>query len=107
MKLKLYRQSGQPVSLESRAAFEADWKVFYDKAAALAGLDMLKLQRFCRFGERQLTKRHNIEVAIDVPATPEAWEALIKSYEDCPVMIARTQDGTGIVAVLMDNLQST
>jgi hypothetical protein len=118
VKLKLYRQSGAPVALESRAAFEAEWKVLYDKAEAKVETlfakttgkltkvpKMIMMQRMLRFVERQLVKKHNVEVLVDVPQTEADWEALIKAYEDTPVMIARTQDGTGVVAVLMDTLQ--
>lgn len=100
--LKMYRKSGLPVDLTARAAFETEWRVFYDKAAARAKLDMLALQRYLRFGERQLVCKHNIQVTVDMPKSAKAWTALIQSYEDCPVMLARSADGAELVAVIMD-----
>lgn len=105
MKLTLYRQSGLPVKLESLKAYETDWKEVYDKATERAKLDMLKLNRMLRFLERQLIKKHGSEVVLDVPQTNEAWNALIKSYEDTPIMIAKRTDKEEVVAILMDTFQ--
>jgi len=104
-KLKLYRQSGLPVDLSSRKAYEEAWKLFYDKAAERAGLDMLRLQRFLRFGERQLVRQHNVQVFVDLPQSARAWTKLIQKFEDCPIMVARSADGSEVVGVLMDSFQ--
>jgi hypothetical protein len=105
MKLKLFRQSGEPVDLEAREAFKADFKAVYDKAAERAGLDMLKLSRMLSFCERQLVKKHNGQVEHDIPKSQKAWAALIAKYEDTPIMLARTTDGKSVVMILMDTLQ--
>lgn len=105
MKLKIYRQSGDPVELANRELYKAEWQLFYDRAAERAALDMLKLQRMLRFGERLLVRKHNVEVVIEVPKSQKAWTTLIAKYEDTPFMIARTADGEGLVGVIMDALQ--
>lgn len=103
-KIKLFRQSGTPVELESLKAYESEWKVYYDKAAERAGLDMLLLNRFLSFGERQLIKKHGSEVEIELPKTAKAWNELCNKYA-CPIMAAQRQDGRGLLLVIMDVLQ--
>jgi len=100
--LTLYRKSGMPVDLSDREIYNVEWQAFYDKAAARAMLDMLKLQRFLSFGERILTKKHNKEVVVPFPTTDMAWKKLINQYEDTPIMIARTTDGKRVIGVIMD-----
>lgn len=100
--LKLYRKSGDPVNKADRDAYSAEWKTFFDKVSDRVGLDMLKKQRMLAFGERQLIKKHNKEVVVDMPSTKEAWAELISTYEDTPIMLARTTDGKEVVAIIMD-----
>lgn len=100
--MKLYRKSGLPVSLESRDAYDKEWKEFYDRAAERAALDMLLLARYLSFGERILVKKHNIQVNVDIPKSAKGWQKLISSYEDTPILVARTADGKEVVGILMD-----
>ena len=102
MKLKLFRKSGMPVNLSDREAYDVAWKAFYDKVAAKAGLDMMKMHRMLRYGERQLVRAFNKEVEVEMPRSTKGLVKLIESYEDTPIMIARTQDGKGVVGILMD-----
>lgn len=100
--LKLYRKSGAPVDLSDRQKYDDAWKLFFDKAQAKAGLNMLKLQRFLRYGERVLIKKHNVQVAVPMPKSAAAWTKLVSTYEDCPIMLARSADGKEIVGIIMD-----
>lgn len=100
--MKLFRKSGLPVELSAREAYDKDWKEYYDRAAGRAALDMLKLQRFLAFGERLLIKKHKSEIEVDMPKSAKAWQKLISSYEDTPILVARTVDGKQVVAILMD-----
>jgi hypothetical protein len=101
-KLKVYRKSGVPVKLEDREAYQKEWEVFYDKVKTRAGLDMLKTQRMLAFGERQLIKKYNVEVLVEMPKSAKGWEKLIAGYEDTPIMLARTTKGNEVVAIIMD-----
>lgn len=104
MDLKLFRQSGMPVKLESLEAYQKDWKEFFDKASERAKLDNMKLTRFLSFGERALIRKHGSEIVIEMPNTSEKWQALIASYEDTPIMIARLTNSDGVVGIIMDTL---
>lgn len=105
MKVQLYRQSGQPVDLADRDGYDTDFKAAYDKCAERAGLDMLKLNRMVAFCERQLIKKWNKSVEIEVPRSKKAALELLSRFEDVPILLAKTTDGKGIVAILMDQLQ--
>ena len=101
-KLKLYRQSGTPVDLGDRERYDNDWKAFYDKAAARAGLDMLLMQRFLRYGERALIIKHNIQVSVDIPKSEKAWKALMEKYENVPIIVAVNANNGELVGILKD-----
>lgn len=101
MKLKLLRQSGDPVTLESRDAFKADFQAFYDRAKERAGLDMLKMHRFLAWGDRLLAKKHSVDVEVEMPKTHKAWEKLCVQF-DGPIMIAQRQDNKKIIGIIMD-----
>lgn len=105
MKVKLFRQSGEPVEPSAQEAYRADWANYYDKAQSRAKLDMLKLQRMLSYGERQLIKKHGSQVELEMPKSAKAWDKLISSYGDTPIMTARTTDGKSVVLILMDQLQ--
>lgn len=105
MKLKLYRQSGNPVNLEDRDGYDKEFKAMYDRCAERAKLDMLKMNRMVSFCERQLVRKWNKEVIIEVPQSKKKMAELLAKYEDVPIMIARTTDGKDLVGILMDQLQ--
>jgi hypothetical protein len=102
-KIRLFRYSGQPVEPAALAAYEADFKAFYDRASERAKLDMLKLNRFLRYAERILTLRHGAQVEIDMPTTAKKWAALVEKYQ-APIMVAATaEDSKKLVAIIMDS----
>lgn len=102
MKINLYRQSGLPVNLADRDAFDTAWKAFSDKVMARAGLNMEKAARFHRFGERQLVKHYNKQVDADLPQTPDDWKALMDKYEQCPIMLAVDSNKGTLIGIIMD-----
>jgi len=104
-KVQLYRQSGQPVDLSDRQAYETEFKKVYDRAAERAGLDMLALNRMVRFCERQLVKKYNIKVEVEMPKSAKAWSTLISTYEDVPIMVARELNTGTPILIIMDALQ--
>jgi len=99
--VRVFRYSGMPVNIEALDAYNKDWKAYYDAAKERAKLDMLKLNRFLAYGERQLIKKHGSTVDIEMPQTAEAWNELITKYGS-PVMVAQKSDNTGVVLVVMD-----
>ncbi len=112
----LIRQSGRPASEEKAAAFEADWKLAYDKCEAKADAvfakttgkltltpRMIVLQRLCRYVERALTLKHGSEDFVAMPQSALAWNKLITSYGDTPILVAKRTD-KGLVLILMDQL---
>jgi hypothetical protein len=105
MKLKIFRQSGNPVALEDRENYDREFKAIYDKCAERAKLDMLKLNRMVAFCERQLCKKWNKTIEIEIPRSKKGMIKLLSQYENIPIMLAATTDGKDIVAILMDQLQ--
>lgn len=104
-KIQLFRQSGNPVDMSDREKYDIEFKKMYDKAAERAGLDMIKLNRMLRFCERQLIKKYNIKVEVEMPKTAKAWESLINKYEDVPIMVARELNSGKPILIIMDTLQ--
>lgn len=101
-KIRLFRYSGTPVDPAAQEAYNTEFKEFYDKAAARAGLDMLKLARFTAFGERALTKKHGAQVEIELPTSAKKWAELVDKYQG-PIMVAATaNDPSKLVAIIMD-----
>lgn len=114
MKLKLFRYSGQPVLLESRQAYHADYQSYFDKAderartkhsaGAYTDAYALLMQRYLRFGEYVLNLKHNKQIEMELPKSAKAWSDLIAKFDDVPVMVARVADGKSVVMVIMDTL---
>ena len=111
-KLKLYRKSGSPVNLEDREAYAAAWRSFFDKADARAKAKheggqftdqyAILIQRFLRYGERQLVRKFNVEVEVELPKSAAGWKKLMDQYEQVPIMVAVNQKDGSVVGVLMD-----
>ena len=100
-KLELFRYSNAPVEPEAQKQYYTDWQLFYDKAAAKAGLDMLKMKRYLSYGEYLLMKKHGVKVEIELPKSVKQWDALLSKYES-PIMIAQRADKKGLVLILKD-----
>ena len=104
MQLRIFRMSGDLVNKETRAAYQADWQAFFDKATERAAGDMKKQHRFLNFGERALLKKYD-EVAYEtMPTSKKGWTNLVAKYDDAPVGLARTKDGKSLVLIIMDTL---
>lgn len=63
-KVRIYRRSGRPVNIADEELFMADWRAFYDKAVARAKLDMMKLQRYLKFGHHMLERKYDRPVFV-------------------------------------------
>lgn len=63
-KVRIYRRSGRPVNIADEELFMADWRAFYDKATQRAKLDMMKLQRYLRFGHHMLERKYDKPVYV-------------------------------------------
>lgn len=123
MKLQLLRQSGRPVTPSDVEGYESDFRALYDKAELKSetafqkrtakgpgskGYNVPKvviLQRLLSYGERQLVKKWNKAVEIEVPRSKAGMLKLLSTYEDTPILIAKSTDGKNLVAILMDELQ--
>lgn len=114
MKIQVLRQSGEPVNESDRAAYTAEWQKFYDKADERARKRHnegpasesyhLLMQRFLNYGERQLIRKYNGAVEVELPKTARAWTKLIESFQDTPVILARRQDGGKLILIIADTL---
>lgn len=120
--LRVFRQSGEPVNIESRAAFINEWKEFFSRAKAraqdpdiarnlvdndetnMAGVDMKKFKRFLDYGERLLTKKHNYQVYETLPQTPDEWNDLMDRYEQVPIIVAVEEKNKELVLILADGM---
>lgn len=100
--IELFRESKAPVNLENYKLYQEDWVKFFDAVMAKHGQDMEKVHKLLEKGEARLNRKYKGKVLVDYPATPEALNALCEEYR-VPIMFAQRSDGTGIVAVLMDN----
>ena len=117
MKLMLLRQSGRPSDLEKTKQYDQDWKKYYDLVETKAQKvfekttgkltrtpQMIIVQRMLRYVERQLTLKYGAEDWKEIPKSARAWEKLLSSYEDVPILVARRAD-KGLVLILMDQMQ--
>lgn len=55
--IRIYRNSGRPVNVDDEQIFLAEWRVFYDKAASRASLNMEKMERYLSFGSYCLEQK--------------------------------------------------
>lgn len=118
MKIKLYRQSGTPVDPAQQQEYTEAHRVMYDKCDAKAEAvfqkttgrltrvpRMLVLQRLLRYAERGLVRKFNGDAELELPKTAKAWSALISTYGDTPLMVAKESSSGKLVLLLMDDLK--
>jgi hypothetical protein len=101
--VELFRQSKSPVKLESYKGYQEDWIKFYDAVMTKYALNMEKVHNLLEKGEKRLIKKWNKKVEIPYPKTSAEITALLEEYM-VPIMFAQKADGSGIVAVIMDEL---
>lgn len=111
MKLVMFKQSGDLVDESVRELYDADWKVFYDKAELRAkdekkplGVNVNKLNRFLSYGERQLYKKYSRDITESIPTSAKQWKLLLAKYGSNPIMVAHRADRDELILVIMDNL---
>lgn len=96
--IEIFRASGRPVDLQQYEEYAQQWRIFYDKAATKAKLDMQKLHRYLSFGEHLLQKSYQTRV-------------FCQSFEECRALMEKlslnmllgisSEDGK-LVGVLQD-----
>lgn len=114
--LLILRQSGKPTKPEAIEAYNAEWPLLYDKiqerVKELSTRESGYLQRvpshliserMCNFIERQLFKKHAVDVYVSVPKSAKAWQELTNEYGS-PVLVAEKIDRSGMVLIIMDQL---
>lgn len=102
-KIKLVRQSGNPVDLDTYKKFQEEYVRAADKINERFALDMKKSQRMYRYLDFAMKKKYTNEAIIDIPTTKKQIRALCIQY-GCPITFAVTIDGKGVIALLMDDL---
>jgi site-specific recombinase XerD len=119
MKIELYRESGVPVNLEDREKYDTEFKLVFDKVEEKVNKlfektasnpknrlfkvpKMIMFQRFMNYAERQLAKKHNKLITIDLPKTQKGFVELLNKYENVPIMIALEKKGEKVVGILLD-----
>jgi hypothetical protein len=102
-KVQIFRQSKTPVRHEDLQAYHLAFQGFYDKAAERAKADMYKMERFLRYGERQLIKHYNKSVIVALPTSAKQWKTLCATY-GYPVMAAQRSDNGKMVLIIMDDI---
>lgn len=115
MKIKILRKSGLPLKDEDLVSYNTEFAILYDRCEAKATAmfeksngslgrvpRMIGLQRLLRFSERLLMQKYSLSQEVDLPKTAGGWKKLISSLGDCPVMVAKRGDTSGIVLVVMD-----
>lgn len=115
MKIQVYCQSGQPVGDDNRAKYQEEWKAFYDKAEERARIRHVEgpasdqyhvlMQRYLNFGERQLVKKYNGKVEVELPKTMKAWKKLVTEFHDTPLIIAKRADKDELILIVADLMQ--
>jgi 5-methylcytosine-specific restriction endonuclease McrA len=103
-KVRIYRQSGLPPSLENYTKYQEDYIKMAELISDRAGLDMEKSQRMYRFTEYLLKKKHDSVVEIELPQSKEEAMELIKKF-GTPITFAITADGNDVLGLILDELQ--
>jgi len=99
-KIQLLRASGTPVRIEDNEAYRQAYRDMFDKCAERAGSNMTKMQRFLKFCDRQLIKKYNPDVFIDMPQTHEELCELYDTYG--PLQLMMLANKPECVYVIMD-----
>lgn len=114
--LLILRQSGKPTKPEAIEAYNTEWPLLYDKiqerVTELTTRETGFLQkvpahliseRMCDFIERQLFKKHAVDVYVSLPKSSKGWQQLTNEYGS-PVLVAEKLDRSGMVLIVMDQL---
>lgn len=96
--LQVYRSSGRPVNLEDYMIYMEDWRLFYDKAAARAGLDMRKMHRFLQYGEKALARKHEKKVTVNEFA--DIRKLIMET--GCNALIGVSSENEELIIILQD-----
>ena len=91
--MKIFRLSGLPLNPSDLDGYNAEFKKRYDKLAAEAGLDMLKLHAGIIDMEAKLKLEYKIIGEQALPKSQKAFLELVEKY-GAPIIVARENGGT-------------
>lgn len=100
MKVSIVRMTGLPVNKEDLTNYKTDFKRVFDKADALCGKDMLRLQKKIAKLEDVLGKKYPTTTEIDFPTTEQAWKDLMNEYGN--IVVTRHRDKDEIILAIYD-----
>ncbi len=114
MRTKIYRQSKGPAELATAKQYNDEWKAFYDRAheramekhkdGKFSDQYSVLMQRYCSFAERQLIRKHGMEIEIELPKTMKQWNEAIARFGGAPIAIAQLNP-KGNALIIMDALE--
>ena len=105
MKIKLYNQSGKPVSYENAKSYEDDFKVSYDTLWASYEAKDITLDDFkaeLAKLDSLLSKKYPMFENVELPSSGKQWKNLQIKY-GYPIIIAIAQETKELVLFLMDS----
>jgi hypothetical protein len=105
MKIKLYNQSGKPVSYENAKSYENDFKASYDVLWAAYEAKDITLDDFkeeLAKVDSLLFKKYPMYEVVELPKSKKQWKNLQIKY-GCSIVIAITQETKELVLFLMDS----
>ena len=108
MKVKVYNQSGKPMSIEMALEYEKEFKAEYDvlwnkKLEQEITVDQMREA----LGEldKKLQSKYPMYDEVELPKTVKQFKNLIMSYQ-CPITIAITQETKELALFVMDSQYS-
>lgn len=100
MRVSICRMTGLPVNKDDLVNYKTDFKRVFDKADALCGKDMLRLQKKIARLEEVLTKKYPTMNEVEFPTTEQAWKDLMNEYGN--IVVTRHRDKDEIILAIYD-----
>lgn len=92
--------TGLPVNKQDLLDYKTDFKRVFDKADALCGKDMLRLQKKLAKLEDVLGRKYPTLTEIDFPETEESWKSLLNEYGN--IVMTRHRDKDELILAIYD-----
>lgn len=102
MKLKIIRQSGQPISPEKADEFQKEWEFGFDNILKKHGKLGDETPTLLNELEKNLQERYNDLTVVDfkLPKSQKAWIEELSKYGN--IMLTTNLDTGDLVAVILD-----
>lgn len=111
-KAKLIRASRLPVVGDHFDAFQADFRVLYDKILARFGCSMAapkmlteeegkRAQWLVEKCQARLFKKYPLELSINLPKSALGWRRLMAEYG--PLILAQARDSKDIIVIIQED----